>query len=93
MDTNELREIAAARLQARVDLRQYLLVWAGVSALVIAIWAVTSATAGGFHYFWPVWPIVGMGIGAAVKASAAYGGTRRFVTEADIDAEVARLSR
>lgn len=93
MDTNELRDIAASRLQARIDLRQYLLVWAGVSALVVAIWAVTALTAGHAYYFWPVWPIAGMGIGAAVKASAAYGSPRTYVTEADIDAEVARLGR
>jgi len=93
MDNNELRDIAASRLQARIDLRQYLVVWLGVSALVIAIWAVTAATVGHTYYFWPIWPIAGMGIGAAAKASAAYGGSRSFVTEADIDAEVARLSR
>lgn len=93
MDTNELRDLATARLQARVDLRQYLLVWAGVSTLVVAIWAVTAVTAGETYYFWPVWPIAGMGIGAAVKASAAYGSPRGYVTEAAIDAEVARLSR
>lgn len=93
MDTNELREIATARLQARVDLRQYLLVWAGVSLLVIAIWAVTAATSGQTYYFWPVWPILGMGIGAAAKAYTAYGSIRGFVTQADIDAEVEKLRR
>lgn len=93
MDTNELRDIAAARLHARIDLRQYLFVWAGVSALVVAIWAVTAVTVGHSYYFWPIWPIAGMGIGAAVKASAAYGSRRSYVTEADIDVEVARLSR
>jgi len=93
MDNNELRNVATARLQARADLRQYLLVWAGVSALVVAIWATTAVTSGGAYYFWPIWPIVGMGIGAAAKASAAYGSLRGLVTESDIDAEVARLSR
>jgi hypothetical protein len=98
MDNNELRDsslrdVATARLRARHDLRQYLLVWAGVSVLVVAIWAATSATVGHPLYFWPIWPILGMGIGAAAKASAAYGSPRRLITEADIDAEVARLSR
>ena len=93
MDNNDLRTIAASRLRARIHLRQYLLVWAGVSALVVAVWAATAATAGQPYYFWPVWPILGMGIGAAIKAGFAYGSPRSFVTESDIDAEVARLSR
>lgn len=93
MDTTDLRDIATARLKARHDLRQYLVVWAGVSTLVVAIWAVSAATAGHTYYFWPVWPILGMGIGAAVKTAAAYGGLHGVVTESDIDAEVARLSR
>jgi len=93
MDNNELRDIAATRLRACSDLRQYLLAWAGVSVLVVAIWAVTAFNAGSTYYFWPAWPIAGMGIGAAVKALGAYGSPRGYVTEADIDAEVTRLSR
>ena len=93
MDNNDLRDLATHRLQARRDLREYLLVWAGVSALVLAIWAITSATAGSLYYFWPVWPIAGMGIGAAAKALYAYGPPRPFITQDDVDAEVSRLSR
>jgi hypothetical protein len=92
MDNNELRDIATRRLKERLHFRQYLLTWAGVSVLVVAIWAATAFTMGFTYYFWPVWPILGMGIGAAVKAVGVYG-SPRGVTEAAIDAEVARLSR
>ena len=93
MDNNELRDLATHRLQARRDLRGYLLVWAGVSALVLAIWAITSALAENLYYFWPVWPIAGMGVGAAAKALYAYGPPRALITQDDVDAEVSRLSR
>ena len=93
MDNNELRELATRRLQARRDFRGYLLVWGGVSALLVAIWAITSAGAGHPLYFWPVWPIAGMGIGAAAKALYAYGPPRSIITQDDVDAEVSRLSR
>ena len=93
MDTNDLRTLATRRLETRRDLRSYLLVWLGVSALVLAIWAATSASAGHPLYFWPIWPILGMGIGAAGMAIAAYGPARSVITQDDVDAEVARLSR
>lgn len=93
MDTNERRDIATARLTARLHFRQYLLVWAGVSVLVVGIWVATSATVGHALYFWPVWPILGMGIGAAAKAMSVYGGPWGVISEAAVDAEVARMSR
>jgi len=93
MDNNELRELATRRLQARKDLGLYLLIWGGVSALLLAIWTITSVGAGHALYFWPVWPIAGMGIGAAAKALYAYGPPRSFITQGDVDAEVSRLSR
>ena len=93
MDNNELRDLATRRLRARQDLRAYLLIWAGVSALVLVIWAATSAGAGHPLYFWPIWPIAGMGIGAAAQAYAAYGKPRNIITQDAVDAEVSRLSR
>ena len=93
MDNSELRDLATRRLRARQDLRGYLLVWAGVSALVLVIWALTSVYAGTPLYFWPIWPIAGMGIGAAAQAFAAYGRPRDIITPEAVDAEVSRLSR
>ena len=93
MDSNELRDLATRRLRARRDLRGYLLIWAGVSALLLVIWATTSANSGTPLYFWPIWPIAGMGIGAAAQAFAAYGRPRDIITQDAVDAEVSRLSR
>ncbi len=49
-------------------LRSYLM----VMALLVAIWALTGA-----GYFWPVWPMLGWGIGVLSHASATRGGRAR----------------
>jgi hypothetical protein len=84
----ELREFAKKSLKKKRDFKQYLGVWAGVSALTTGIWA-----AAGAGYFWPIWVILGMGIGAFFAGLDAYGKSfNNPITEADIDAEVKRLS-
>jgi hypothetical protein len=67
---------------------EYVIIWAGVSALLLAIWFTTT---GLVSYFWPVWPIGGMGIGAAAMAWSAYGPISRPISEDDIDREVSRI--
>lgn len=46
--------------------------WAGVSFLLVVIWAVTSIAIGGPIFFWPVIP---MGIWAAVNVADMIGGS------------------
>ena len=55
------RPSAAARRGFREHLRTYVM----VMALLVAIWALT-----GMGYFWPIWPMLGWGIGVASHASA-----------------------
>jgi hypothetical protein len=54
---------AAARRGVRVHLAAYL----AASLLMIGIWLTVAVTAGSW-YFWPVWPILGMGIGVVSHA-------------------------
>jgi uncharacterized membrane protein len=85
---DELRKIARKRLKRKADFKNYLFVWAFVSALLTGIWF--FATPGTF--FWPLFGIAGMGIAALFIAWDAYG-PRRDITEADIDAELERLKK
>ena len=92
MSTNnsdsELRNFAKKSLKKKRDFKQYLGVYAGVSVLTTGIWAVSGA-----GYFWPMWVIFGMGIGAFFAGLDAYGKSfNNPITDADIDAEVMRLS-
>ena len=54
---------AAARRGVRIHLAAYL----AASLLMIGIWLAVAVTAGAW-YFWPVWPIMGMGIGVVSHA-------------------------
>jgi hypothetical protein len=88
MDDNERRAQAIERLTQKAHYRSYLVTWAGVSLLLVAIWGATALTSGHLYYFWPAWAIGGMGIGAAVKGWAIYG--NRAITEDAIRAEMQR---
>ena len=87
-DSPEYRNLIRKRLKKQQQFNRYLGIWAGVSLLLLTIWFFTMP--GG--YFWPMWPILGMGIGAFFQWRAAYGPLApKEITEADIDAEIQRL--
>ena len=89
-DADDIRAAARARLKARNDFKVMLAIFAVIIVLLIAVWFFSS---GPGTYFWPVWPILGMTIAAVFVGLDAYGITRRHITEADIDAEVERMTR
>jgi hypothetical protein len=58
----------------RRELRSHITPFVAVNVLLVAVWALTGA-----GYFWPVWPILGWGIGVASHASeTAFGGRFAF---------------
>jgi hypothetical protein len=67
---DELRERAIIRLKKRHDFYGHLLIFLLVNGFLVLIWAMTSD--GGF--FWPVFPIVGWGIGVVMNAWDVYVG-------------------
>jgi hypothetical protein len=64
---DELREQAIRRLKKRRDFKAHLLVYFMVNTFIVVIWAVTGA-----GFFWPVFPIVGWGIGVVMNAWDVY---------------------
>jgi hypothetical protein len=89
MTDDELRKVARQNLKARNDFKVMTAIFLVVIAILVAVWFFSG---GPGTYFWPVWPIIGMSIAAVFVGLDAYGVTRRTITEADIDAEVARMS-
>jgi uncharacterized membrane protein len=81
------RKFARRRLKARNTLKVLLAVWVVVSALVTVVWAVNGA----HQVFWPIWPIFGIGIAVLVVGFTAYGPRVGYISDQDVDAEVARL--
>ncbi len=90
MTDEELRKAARKNLKSRNDFKVMLAIFAVITVFLIAIWFFTT---GGVGYFWPAWPILGFSIAAVFGGLDAYGVTRRHITESDIDAEIARMTR
>jgi fatty acid desaturase len=89
VDNADLRAEAVSRLQARQGFQRHALVFGLVNILLIAIWLATAILAGGGAWFpWPIFPLIGWGIGLALHGWAVYG---KGITEADIQREMNRL--
>ena len=73
------------RLKKRRDFHGHVLIYLLVNAFLVVIWAVTSP--GGF--FWPIFPMVGWGIGVVMNAWDVYFAEE--IGEDDIHREIERL--
>lgn len=60
--TDDLRAKAVQKYER--DLRDSRNGWIFVSVVTVAIWGATSAASGEIAFFWPIFPIIGVGIGA-----------------------------
>jgi hypothetical protein len=60
-DADTRREAAIKRLEAKRGFRVHAAIYAIVNLLLVAIWAFS-----GHSYFWPIWPIIGWGVGLAI---------------------------
>lgn len=61
METDEeLRNRALKRLKAKRDLQAHILAYVTVNLMLVGIWWVS-----GVGFFWPIFPILGWGIGLA----------------------------
>jgi len=88
-DTREqkARDEAITQLKKRRDFFGHVLVYALVNAFLVVIWAAT----GGHGFFWPIFLIVGWGIGVVMNAWDVFW--RHKITEADIQREMEREDR
>jgi hypothetical protein len=81
---DELRKLAVNQLKKKRDFKTHIVVYVTVNVFLVVIWAVTGA-----GFFWPVFPILGWGIGVAANAWDVYG--RKPITEDQIRRETERL--
>jgi len=85
--TPDLRERAVKQLKKRRDFRGHLLIYALVNSFLVVIWAMTNPDG----FFWPIFPLVGWGIGVVMNAWDVYL-TEDFSEEA-IEREIEHLAR
>jgi hypothetical protein len=83
MDDSERREAALARVKAKREFRNHVAVYLIVNAMLVVIWALS-----GQGYFWPVWPILGWGVGLAIHGWTVF--FDRPVSEEEIRKEMDR---
>ena len=65
--TEDRRQRAIGRIQAKRGFWSHFAIYLAVNALLVVIWALTGA-----EYFWPIWPILGWGIGIAANAAGVF---------------------
>jgi hypothetical protein len=64
---NDPQRQAARRRAARLGVRIHLGAYLTMVVIVLTVWLAVGLTAGAW-YFWPIWPILGAGIGVASHA-------------------------
>lgn len=84
-DETVLRAKAVRQLKKRRDFAGHLLIYALVNTFLVAIWFVTGA-----GFFWPIFPLVGWGIGVVMNAWDVWRGDE--FTEEQVRREMARLA-
>lgn len=85
VDENEdLREQAVVRLGKKRDFGAHLLAYVMVNTVLVVVWALTGA-----GLFWPIFPLMGWGIGIAFHTWDVFG---RPPTEERISREMERIS-
>lgn len=80
--TDEQRQWAIKRIRAKQGFWVHLAVYVAVNALLVFIWAASSSDA-----FWPVWPMLGWGIGVVAHAVMVRVGPST-ISEERIDREI-----
>jgi uncharacterized membrane protein len=85
-DDEGLRELAIERLKKKREFTGHLMAYVLVNTMLVVIWAVTGA-----HFFWPVFPILGWGIGLFFHAWDVY--SVQEITEERVEREMERLRK
>jgi|SRR5664279_1066311 len=86
LDDAELRDRAIKNLKKRRDFFAHLLVYLMVNGFLIVIWMVTSPAG----FFWPIFPMVGWGIGVVMNAWDVWRGDEFDASK--IEQEMRRLA-
>ena len=89
------REVAIKRIKAKNAFKVHLLVYVAVNTALVVTWVVL-AVGGWLHYvrveplpsnfFWPIFPMVGWGVGVAINGYVVYRGN--VITEEQIAREM-----
>lgn len=86
-DPDPVRRNAIRRLQQKRGVQAHVLVYVIANVIQIAVWWTYTPD----QHFWPIWSILGWGIGLFFHIWAVYSGSK--LDEAHISREVDRIQR
>jgi len=86
MTEEERREAAKKRIKEKDDFKVHVAVYLAVNIMLVGIWWFT-----GGGYFWPIFPILGWGVGVVINGYVAYRGN--IYSEEAIQREMRGLPR
>ncbi|HMP94925.1 MAG TPA: 2TM domain-containing protein [Phnomibacter sp.] len=78
----QLWETAKQRAAFKRSLLSYFL----VNTFLVIIWYLTSYRAGHYQHFWPIWPMLGWGLGLAFQYVQAYHRRNFFSAQKEYEA-------
>ena len=87
--SDNARDAARKQIKARREFWSMLAILVIVAVFLVVIWWLTGAP----HYFWPAGPLMAIAVALVFSGLNAFGIINREVTEADIDAHLARKNR
>jgi xanthine/uracil permease len=83
-----LLELAKKSLKKKRDAKEFLIVTLAVNAILVGVWLFTPG------YFWPMWVMLGMGIGVMFAYLDAYTDIgAKPITDDDIRAEAEKMRK
>jgi hypothetical protein len=86
MDNNPRDEQLWKLAKKRADFKRGVLFYIVINAFLWAIWWFSSGRHTGFQGFpWPLWVMLGWGIGIAFQFFDAYGGSKQDLAEREYD--------
>jgi uncharacterized membrane protein len=91
INDDEIREIATKRVRARRGFYWHLTVYVVVNLMLIAIWYFTGGRDGG--YFWPMWVLLGWGIGLVFNAVAVFARGDVWSERQAIEKEIEKIKK
>jgi len=81
MDDSERREAALERVKAKREFKNHAAVYVVINTMLVLIWAFS-----GQGYFWPVWPMLGWGVGLVLHGWKVF--YEKPISEEDIRREM-----
>jgi hypothetical protein len=85
-----LRDMAVRSLKRKRDFRTHLVTYLAVNTMLWGVWLVVGLSSG-VWFVWPVFPILGWGVGIAIHGYNAYALTALDFAPEQVQAEMNRL--